>query len=159
MGGTDPTGSAFTVGQACADAFPTAVVTVVAPTAGPDQDPRLTVVPRIVDMATAMLGSDLVVSAGGSTVWELCCLARPAATVQVATNQADVYQRLTSAGVVVGLGAAPVLRAEAARRLRAMVARPDSLATLARAASELVDGRGAERVMKHLDSILERQRP
>lgn len=163
MGGTDPTGSAPTVGQACADAFPDAEVTVVAPTPTPTQTAplvaggRVTVVPRIEDMAAAMLASDLVVSAGGSTVWELCCLAKASATVQVAANQADVYRRLTAAGVVAGLGTVPVDRADVADRLRAIVAVPDALPRLARAAAALVDGRGASRVVEHLDARMEGQ--
>lgn len=161
MGGTDPTGSARTVGLSCADAFPGADITVVAPTAPQESDDLsstgVTVVPRIEDMAAAMLATDLVVSAGGSTVWELCCLAKASATVQVAANQADVYRRLTAAGVVVGLGTVPVDRADVTARLRAMVAVPDALPRLARAAAALVDGRGAIRVVEHLDARMEGQ--
>jgi spore coat polysaccharide biosynthesis predicted glycosyltransferase SpsG len=156
MGGTDPTRSAVTVGLACSDAFPLADVTVVSP-APAGSKTAVRVVPRIEDMATAMSDADLVVTAAGSTLWEVCCLGRPAAAVQVADNQRDVYGRLSASGIVHGLGEVPVDRFEVAARLRALTAERGALRRLASAAARLVDGRGAERVIKELEARMERQ--
>lgn len=148
MGGTDPTGSGGAVARACLAAFPQASVDVVLPgtvltrTVG-----RLTERPRLEDVAQRMLAADLVVTAAGSTVWECCCMARPAAALEVAGNQSDVYGRLVAGRLVLGLGRAPVDEAEVVEVLRSLAGTPGELRRLAGAAAKLVDGQGADRVL------------
>lgn len=152
MGGTDPSGSAPVVGAACRAAFPNAEVVVVSPGGAPAcPDCELVVVSRIADMGAAILAADLVVTAAGSTLWEVCCLARPAAAVEVAPNQRDVYARLRDSGTVVGLGSAPVDGRDVTEALRRLIARPGALRDLARAGAALVDGRGAQRVVREVE--------
>jgi spore coat polysaccharide biosynthesis predicted glycosyltransferase SpsG len=148
MGGTDPTGSAGAVARACLAAFPEAAVDVVLPGAvRPRTAGRLTELPRLQDVAPRMLAADLVVTAAGSTVWEVCCLARPAAALEVAGNQRDVYGRLVSGRLVLGLGRAPVDEAGVVAVLRSLAETPGELRRLAGAAAKLVDGQGADRVL------------
>jgi UDP-2,4-diacetamido-2,4,6-trideoxy-beta-L-altropyranose hydrolase len=98
-------------------------------------------------IAPEMLAADLVVSAGGTTVWELCCLARPAAVVAVAGNQQAAYDLLARRGAVLPVGREPVHDVgELAGRLHRAVAPPGALRTVAAAAAGITDGRGAERV-------------
>ena len=47
---------------------------------------RLEILPRVTDMPTLLLETDLCITAGGSTCWELCCLGVPFLTVAVAKN-------------------------------------------------------------------------
>ena len=153
MGGTDPTGSAGTVARACLAAFPEASVDVVLPgvmpdTAQPRTVGRLTELPRLQDVAPRMLEADLVVTAAGSTVWEVCALARPAAALEVAGNQSDVYGRLVAGRLVLGLGRVPVDEAGVVAVLRSLAEAPGELRRLASAASRLVDGQGADRVLE-----------
>jgi spore coat polysaccharide biosynthesis predicted glycosyltransferase SpsG len=155
MGGTDPTKSSLTVALACKDAFPEADVTAVSPSIAGSPSEVVRVVSRVEDVATAMAATDLVVTAAGSTLWEVCCLARPAAALRVAENQRDVYGRLTTAGVVHGLGGVPVDRKTLAERLRAMTAGTGALRRLAAAGASLVDGLGAQRVVDKLDEHME----
>jgi spore coat polysaccharide biosynthesis predicted glycosyltransferase SpsG len=94
-----------------------------------------------------MTWADLVLSAAGSTMWELCCLGVPMALVTVAENQEHNYRLALEAGIAVGLGALadvvsgqvtalpPVLRSEAMNDLGAR-------------AWKTVDGLGADRVAR-----------
>ena len=113
----------------------------------------MTEMPRVVDVAAHMLRADLVVTGAGSTLWELFCLARPVAAVQVAENQARGYDRLLAARTIIGLGRPPLDVNHAAERLRDGVTRHDGLRVLGESGSTLVDGRGAERVLDAIEQL------
>ncbi|MEV6708325.1 PseG/SpsG family protein [Micromonospora wenchangensis] len=109
------------------------------------------------DALPALIGAaDLVVSAAGTSTWELCCLGAPAALVCVVDNQRDAYRRVVAHGLAAGLGELPELaapglagraaRADAARTLRTLLASPRRRAALAARAWATVDGRGRQRV-------------
>ena len=55
---------------------------------------RLTLLSPVDDLPALVVESDLVVSASGSSVWELLCLGAPAATVCVTDNQEAGYRAL-----------------------------------------------------------------
>ena len=57
---------------------------------------RLEILPRVDDMPTLLLDTDLCITAGGSTCWELCCLGVPFLTVEVAENQHAIIEFLSS---------------------------------------------------------------
>lgn len=48
------------------------------------------------DMPTLLLDTDLCITAGGSTCWELCCMGIPFLAVEVAENQRKIVQFLVS---------------------------------------------------------------
>ena len=151
FGGTDTTGMASTAARAARRAFPGARVRAVLPagTTGEDQDVEW--LGPVEAIAEEMLAADLVVSAGGTTVWELCCLARAAAVVAVAGNQRPAYELLGARGAILPVGDARVHEAgELAARLRDAVAPPGTLRATAAAAARITDGRGAERVASAL---------
>lgn len=110
--------------------------------------PWLTVV-RPSDIAAVFDRADAVVSAAGSTTWELLCMGLPTALIQVADNQRDVGPNLAQRGAALFLG-------EVTPALRSL---PDSLSELAKGerqrslskrALELVDGLGASRFINVL---------
>lgn len=152
FGGTDTAGMAGIAARAALHAFPTARVRVVASgAAAPDprlaQDTRATVLPRLAEVHTEMLAADLVVSAGGTTLWELCCLARAAAVVAVADNQVPTYDAMVAAGHVLAAGRAPEPSVDAlAERLAGLTATPGTLRRTALSAATVTDGLGAGRV-------------
>lgn len=51
---------------------------------------RLEILSRVDDMPSLLLETDLCITAGGSTCWELCCLEVPFLTVEVAENQKKI---------------------------------------------------------------------
>jgi UDP-2,4-diacetamido-2,4,6-trideoxy-beta-L-altropyranose hydrolase len=156
MGGSDPTGSAPGVANACARALPEADILVVAPAGSVAEGPRVRSVARIASMATEMMGVDLVVTAAGSTLWEAFCLARPVAALLVAANQTDVYRRLVADGVVLGLGGSPVVPDEVASVLTRELMAEGVLLRFAEAGARMVDGLGAQRVASEIERATER---
>lgn len=105
--------------------------------------------------------ADLVVSAAGTSTWELCCLGAPAALVCVVDNQRESYHQVVRHGLAAGLGELPELtatgiagraaRATAARTLNGLLSSPQRRAALAARAWSAVDGRGRARVV---DAVL-----
>jgi spore coat polysaccharide biosynthesis predicted glycosyltransferase SpsG len=101
---------------------------------------------RLAELARS---ADVVVSAAGSSAWELLSLGRCAALVVVADNQVAGYRRLVGAGVAAGLGTLDDLSlagASVVSSLTSLLSDPGRRTTLARAAWRSVDGRGRERV-------------
>lgn len=60
---------------------------------------QLEILPRVEDMPSLLLETDLCITAGGSTCWELCCLKVPFLTVEVAENQHKVLKALEALGI------------------------------------------------------------
>jgi spore coat polysaccharide biosynthesis predicted glycosyltransferase SpsG len=109
---------------------------------------RFQVLPHAFDMRAEMLESDLVVTSGGSTVWELMQSKRPFLAAALNEPQVEFLERLAAHGLCVSLGASSGLRAESVRdalreiirdgaRRRAMVSR-GALTVNAQAASMAV---------------------
>lgn len=157
FGGTDATGMAWPAASAAALAFPDADVRVVSSTSIPQLPPRvagrITRLDHVDSIHEEMLAADLVLSAGGTTLWELCCLARPMAVVAVAGNQQPTYDEMARRGAILPVGRTPVRDPEAlADRLRELTG-PGALRAVAAAAARLTDGRGSERVADALAGL------
>jgi spore coat polysaccharide biosynthesis predicted glycosyltransferase SpsG len=116
------------------------------------------------DALPALIGAaDLVVSAAGTSTWELCCLGAPSALVCVVDNQRESYHRVVAHGLAAGLGELPELaaagvtgrtaRAAAARTLRGLLTSPRRRAALSARGWATVDGQGRARVA---DAVLSR---
>jgi spore coat polysaccharide biosynthesis predicted glycosyltransferase SpsG/ribosomal protein S18 acetylase RimI-like enzyme len=122
----------------------------------------LTVLEPVDDLASLMAGQDLVISAAGTSVWELCCLGVPAAVAWAVDNQHAGYHAVVAAGAAIGLGG-PELggpgpggpdefgqRADerAVDLLRAALTDSRVRADLVSAGRQVVDGLGAWRVVR-----------
>ena len=156
MGGTDATGAAATIAGLCASLPQQLELTVIAPkrhweavaeAAGPSVQ-LLEPTPAFLEIASTM---DFVVSASGTSAWELACIGVPTLLVAVVDNQKAGYAAALDAGIARGLGTIDEIRAHRA----AAVTHLDSyLAALAagtvstREAMAKVDGRGAERIVE-----------
>ncbi|MER7169036.1 spore coat protein, partial [Micromonospora sp. NPDC000207] len=102
------------------------------------------------DLPTLITAADLVVSAAGTSTWELCCLGAAAGLVCVVDNQRESYHRVVAEEIVAGLGELPALtaagavgdaaRAEAVGTLRGLLGSPQRRAALAARAWSTVDG-------------------
>lgn len=60
---------------------------------------KIEVIKRVMDMPSLLLDTDLCISAGGSTCWELCCLGIPFLTVGIAENQTKIIQIFEEQGI------------------------------------------------------------
>jgi RimJ/RimL family protein N-acetyltransferase len=88
------------------------------------------------DLPALFAAADLVVSAAGVTLLELCCVGVPTALIRLVDNQAAGYRAALEQGVAVGLGDVRRLLTDELFR-----------AELAGTALSTVDGRGAARVL------------
>lgn len=160
FGGTDAYSAAPVVVPAVLASGRPLVLTVVAASAqiadqlralpvGRDQELR--VVPPTPHVATLAAGSDLAISAAGSSVWEFLCLGTPTALVCVVDNQEDGYRRATGMTVAAGLGQMEGFDpAAASHTVAELLGSTDHLAELTRNGQALVDGKGRLRVVDAL---------
>lgn len=170
FGGTDPTAAVLTLAPLVLGTGEPLHLRAVASTPatvealqrlrpGPRQ--TLTVLPPADDLPALAVQADLVVSAAGSSVWELLCLGAPTALVCVSDNQEAGYREVVGRGLVEGLGHVAALRdheparTAATARLSTLLRDRDARARLAARGLAEVDGRGRERVAdalcRHLD--------
>jgi spore coat polysaccharide biosynthesis predicted glycosyltransferase SpsG len=161
MGGTDPSGMAPVAVELLARTGLSLEVTVI--TAGQNaQRARaaakgsalaLHVVTPVDDLPSLMADQDLVISAAGTSVWELLCLGVPAVVAWTVDNQREGYERVVAAGAAIGLGG-PGLGgdgegdSQAVHLLRDVLTDGRARADLVKAGHQLVDGLGAWRVVR-----------
>ena len=123
----------------------------------PGADQRIEVIAPTPAIARLVADADLVVSAAGTSSWELLTLGACCALVAVADNQHESYARVVERGVVAGLGHLEDVRADpaaATATLAALLTDPDARAGLRRAAWTEVDGHGRARVVDAVESLL-----
>lgn len=145
LGGTDPAGATDPATRLALEA---GAQRVLVAGHGTVVDERVEQLGPQDDLPALAATCDVVVSAAGTSVWELACVGAPAAIVQVTENQSAGYRRALDAGLAVGLGRVEDLDDPQARHtLRELVGDPDRRAALRRTGRSLVDGRGAARVV------------
>lgn len=162
MGGTDATGAAGTVAAICAAADGIGHVSVIAPEqnweavraeAG-DEVELLAPSPEFLDRAGA---ADLVVSAAGTTAWELTCIGVPSLLVAVVENQRVGYEAALAEGIARGLGSLSEVRSDprsAVSQVEAAVADLRSGRSWAAVGRTKVDGHGAARIVSAWEETL-----
>ena len=91
-----------------------------------------------------MLDTDLAISAGGQTLYELARMGIPTVALQVADNQAGNLRAMACAGAIEMVRGVRDVRAA----VEQLVARQDARMRLSAAGRELVDGQGAMRVAR-----------
>jgi spore coat polysaccharide biosynthesis predicted glycosyltransferase SpsG len=172
FGGTDPYDAALTVVPLLlAGGNPVSVSVVAARPAvaqalrglptGPGQQVRA--VPPVDDLPALVRQADVVVSASGSSVWELLCLGAPTAVVCVVANQLVGYQQVVARGLAAPLGqleelnADPAARATATEVLTGLLTDPAARTALSRRGMSEVDGRGRVRVADALLALIARR--
>lgn len=109
---------------------------------------RVEVVGTIADLAARIGSADVVLSAAGTSSWELLCIGAAAGLVCVADNQVTSYQRAVAENLAVGLGTLDDLRSGAADTagLAELLGVAGRRRELRARALTVVDGRGRERV-------------
>jgi UDP-2,4-diacetamido-2,4,6-trideoxy-beta-L-altropyranose hydrolase len=103
------------------------------------------------DMPKQMSWADLAVAGAGSTCLEMCFMGLPALLIDLAENQTPIANELARRGTAYHLGSSktvtPELVEAETRRVLASVAERSAMSQRGR---ELVDGAGAERVVREL---------
>lgn len=146
LGGTDPAGATAPATRLAVRAGAGRVL--VAGSGGAVVDGRVEHLGPQDDLPLLAARCDVVVSAAGTSVWELACVGAPPALVQVTENQSVGYRRALDAGLAVGLGTVADLDGPAAEeRLRALLGDRALRSALSSTGRATVDGLGAGRVV------------
>lgn len=173
MGGTDPVGLAPAAVELLARTGLALEVTAIAVGENADRVRAaargsalsLSVLPPVDDLAAMISGQDLVISAAGTSVWELCCIGVPMAVLWAVDNQREGYDRVVAAGAAVGLGGPelrgqhpvgpdPVGQERAVGQLSAVLTDSRVRAAMMLAGRRAVDGLGAWRVVRTWEQAL-----
>lgn len=105
-------------------------------------------------MADLLSTCDLVIGAGGSSSWERCCLGVPALQVILADNQKDVTESLARTGAIQSLGLMRDFSPEiVTKSVSKVLANSQTLTQMRKAALNVCDGLGAERIADCAESI------
>ena len=109
-------------------------------------------------MADLMEEADLAIGAASSASWERCTLGLPALLVTLADNQVAGERLLVEAGAAVSIGwHDAVSAADIQRAVWALRADPARVAAMSVAAAGVTDGRGTERVVAEIESMVARR--
>lgn len=111
---------------------------------------NFTVHGRLPTLAPLILAADLAIGAGGATTWDRCCLGLPTLVITIADNQTAAAAELHRQGLVRWLGHHSHVNSEALREELRRVLGEEITDTWSKRCSELVDGRGASRVVDEL---------
>ncbi|MBV9510568.1 MAG: UDP-2,4-diacetamido-2,4,6-trideoxy-beta-L-altropyranose hydrolase [Caulobacteraceae bacterium] len=119
------------------------------------RDGRLTLHIDSRDMARLTAEADLAIGAGGSSVWERCCLGLPSLTLVLADNQKGAARALEDRGATLRLDVAEAdVDARLAEAYRKLVGDTPRRQAMVEAASAICDGEGADRVAERLLAML-----
>jgi UDP-2,4-diacetamido-2,4,6-trideoxy-beta-L-altropyranose hydrolase len=101
-----------------------------------------------------MLDTDIAITAGSTSFWELACLGVPALIVVIANNQRAIARAAENAGAALVLGESNHLNPRnLAAAIAALAADPNRRQRMSAAGRNLVDGRGAARVANAVAQI------
>ena len=118
------------------------------------RDTRLRIHIDTPDMAGIMAGSDLMITAAGSTVWEGCTLGRPMIALTLAENQRGVAHGLATRNAAMVIDpSTSSFEATLDRALVRLMSDGEARGRLADAASEVCTGQGAALVADALFAV------
>jgi len=165
LGGSDPAGAASLVLDALrrvrADGLEVRLIVGPGSTAAQslrDEAAELSagveVLTDVADMAGQMAWADVAISAAGTTCWELAFMQLPSLLAVVADKQKHTAQNTAQAGAAENLGPVELLSPEnLAKSLCELMHDGRRRSSMAQAGRQLVDGRGAERVVGVMQAI------
>ncbi len=94
-----------------------------------------------------MSWADIAVSAAGATVWEMCMLGLPAIITAVADNQVPIAEELYKRDLGIYIPQSRLTVQNLAEKIEFMTRSASLRSNMSQSAVELVDGRGASRVL------------
>jgi UDP-2,4-diacetamido-2,4,6-trideoxy-beta-L-altropyranose hydrolase len=109
---------------------------------------------NVTDMPELMAWADIALSAAGSTCWELAFMGLPSAIVIVGKNQTVIAENIAATGIAVNLGRMNGVKVdEMAVSLTELGRAKEKRASMSSLGRELVNGKGASRVVQELQSF------
>ena len=118
------------------------------------------IIQNVENMAELMAWADMAISAGGTTSLEIAFTGLPNLVIATAGNQRPVAEQLQEVGAAEYLGWHESLSAsELARKLTTLLTTRRVRMQMAQRAQEVLDGKGADRVLMHIHRKKIRLRP
>lgn len=99
-----------------------------------------------------MADADFAISAAGTTCWELCLLGLPSLLINVADNQTTVARELHNRGCAIHVGH-DIAAENIAENIKRLSNDHELRQSLSRRSQQLVDGKGATRVVSALRGV------
>jgi spore coat polysaccharide biosynthesis predicted glycosyltransferase SpsG len=161
FGGSDPVGAMPRVARALAPHLDGVEATLIVPPRWHDETVAavrgrtVRVIPPTPDLPAELDRADIVVSAAGTSAWDLATMASPAVLAAVVDNQRDGLAAIVSAGVAVAVDAHddPERLDEVGGLVAALLADEPRRRALSERCFEIFDGRGAARVADALEQL------
>jgi len=111
---------------------------------------KITLLKNVSNIGELMAAADIAISAAGTTCWELCLLGLPALLIDSADNQTALAKELHRRGCAIHIGDRTILSWTIAEKLEALAENLFQRQLLSKASRQLVDGKGAMRVVSVL---------
>ena len=106
---------------------------------------------QTIRMAELMSKADVAIGAGGTVIWERCCLGLPAISLCIAENQ----RKQISDAAMVGVLLAPAIKEDVASSIllhaKSLLQNPGLIKLISNSAIKLVDGKGAFRIANAME--------
>ncbi|HOM01302.1 MAG TPA: UDP-2,4-diacetamido-2,4,6-trideoxy-beta-L-altropyranose hydrolase [Acetivibrio sp.] len=109
---------------------------------------------NVLRMSEIMLKSDVAISAGGSTLYELCACGTPALAIVIADNQREMVDMLSSQGYIINLGwHGELSNMEILQKIKLLCKDYEKRVSISRKMQRLVDGEGVRRVVEEIMKV------
>jgi UDP-2,4-diacetamido-2,4,6-trideoxy-beta-L-altropyranose hydrolase len=106
---------------------------------------------NVTDMPALMARSDLAISAGGGTCWELALMGIPSLLIILAENHRLIVEELADLNIGINLGwYQTLIPSSIANEISHLLKNRDRLDTMSKKALKLVDGYGCKRVISQM---------
>jgi len=109
-------------------------------------------------MSDLMAWADIAISAGGTSAWELAFMGVPMITIAIADNQCQIVEELSKDRAAVNAGwHKDITPSMIAENISELICDPKKRSEMSQRSQALVDGNGADRVLKALRRVLSSQ--
>lgn len=104
-------------------------------------------------MSNIMVKSDIAISSGGSTLYELCATGTPTLAFIYADNQEFIVKKMDELGYITSIGNYNEINKSNILDLIEKYNSYETRKNISKRMSKLIDGKGTERIVEKLDSI------
>lgn len=107
------------------------------------------------NMSSQISKSDLAITAGGSSCWEMCAMSVPMIVIVTAENQKELSNGLAKADAAINLGNADELKeSTVSETIKKLLDAPARMKLLAESAKKLIDGNGVQRIISAMQEAV-----
>ncbi|WP_291329277.1 UDP-2,4-diacetamido-2,4,6-trideoxy-beta-L-altropyranose hydrolase [Desulfovibrio sp. UCD-KL4C] len=109
---------------------------------------KIEILSNVSNMAELIAQNDIIISAGGSSCWEICCIGKPLVIIITADNQKMLSNELAKAGAAINLGENHEISEEyISKNIKKLILSPQKITKLSNKSKTIIDGHGVARVI------------